>query len=124
MTAKGRPLTVEDVRAWHATEEALGERGTWTDATRVCVRLLLTEIDRLENLAREWERRHQGLRVERHIILRRLLVSMIEADRLRALLESGAEQVHGMGRELMALRRQVEDARRDAGAFLRELEQT
>jgi hypothetical protein len=88
MTAKGRPLTVEDVRAWHATEEALGGRGTWTDATRVCVRLLLTEI-----------------------------------DRLRSLLESGAEQVHVMGRELRALRRQLEDARRDAGAFLRELEQ-
>jgi hypothetical protein len=88
MTAKGRPLTVEDVREWHTTEEALGERGTWTDATRVCVRLLLTEI-----------------------------------DRLRALLESGAEQVHGMGRELMALRRQVEDARRETGAMFRELEE-
>jgi hypothetical protein len=75
MTTKGRPLTVEDVRAWHAREAALGERGTWTDATRVCVRLLLTEI-----------------------------------DRLRALLDAGAEQVHGMGRELAALRRQVEDA--------------
>jgi hypothetical protein len=50
-------------------------------------------------------------------------VLLAEVDRLRALLESGAEQVHGMGRELTALRRQVEDARRDAGAFLRELEQ-
>jgi hypothetical protein len=88
MTAKGRPLTVEDVRAWHDAEVALGRRATWTDATRVCVRLLLTEI-----------------------------------DRLRALLNAGAEQVHGMGRELTALRRQLEDARRDAGAFLRELEQ-
>jgi hypothetical protein len=50
-------------------------------------------------------------------------VLLAEVGRLRALLESGAEQVHGMGRELRALRRQVEDARRDAGAFLRELEQ-
>jgi hypothetical protein len=50
-------------------------------------------------------------------------VLLTEIDRLRALLESGAEQVHGMGRELTVLRRQLEDARRDAGAFLRELEQ-
>jgi hypothetical protein len=50
-------------------------------------------------------------------------VLLAENARLRALLESGAEQVHGMGRELQALRRQLEDARRDAGAFLRELEQ-
>jgi hypothetical protein len=48
---------------------------------------------------------------------------LAEIDRLRALLDAGAEQVHGMGRELRALRRQLEDARRDAGAFLRELEQ-
>jgi hypothetical protein len=50
-------------------------------------------------------------------------VLLAENARLRALLDAGAEQVHGMGRELRALRRQVEDARRDAGAFLRELEQ-
>jgi hypothetical protein len=50
-------------------------------------------------------------------------VLLAENARLRALLDAGAEQVHGMGRELRALRRQLEDARRDAGAFLRELEQ-
>jgi hypothetical protein len=50
-------------------------------------------------------------------------VLLAEVGRLRALLDAGAEQVHGMGREVRALRRQLEDARRDAGAFLRELEQ-
>jgi hypothetical protein len=88
MRAESPPWTVEDIRAWHAHEVALGERSTWDDATRVSVRLLLTEI-----------------------------------DRLRALLDAGAGQVQGMGRELRALRRQLDDARRDAGAFLRELEQ-
>jgi hypothetical protein len=50
-------------------------------------------------------------------------VLLAENARLRALLNAGAEQVHVMERELRALRRQLEDARRDAGAFLRELEQ-
>jgi hypothetical protein len=112
-------MTVEYLRAAHAAAVA----GGWPLFDHRCVGVLLAEIGRLEDLAREWERRHQGLRVERHTILRRLLASMTEAERLRALLESGAEQVHGMGRELMALRRQVEDARRETGAMFRELEE-
>jgi hypothetical protein len=50
-------------------------------------------------------------------------VLLAEIGRLRAVLESGAEQVHGMGRELRALRRQLKDARRETGAMFRELEQ-
>jgi hypothetical protein len=42
--------------------------------------------------------------------IRRALAAEAEADRLRALLGGGAEQVHRMGRELAALRRQLADA--------------
>jgi hypothetical protein len=84
------PLTVEQVRGWHA-EEVAGrnhEFPRWDRDTRAAVGVLLAEV-----------------------------------GRLRALLESGAEQVHGLGRELTTLRRQLEDARRETGAMFRELEQ-
>jgi hypothetical protein len=42
--------------------------------------------------------------------IRRALAAEAEANRLRALLDSGAEQAHGMGRQLAALRRQLADA--------------